>query len=84
MAKPRPKPTVATNNANITDLQKDMEVLRDVHLGHIHDCIHRVEDELKSNKEHFNTRIDKLDSRIFWVLGLTVTTLASVIANMVM
>ena len=78
------KPTVATNNASITDLQKDMEVLRDVHLGHIHDCIHRVEDELKDNKRHFNTRIDRLDNRIFWVLGLTVTTLASVIANMVM
>jgi len=68
----------------IHDLAKEIEVVKDVHLVHIHDCIHRVEDELKSNKEHFNTRIDRLDNRIFWVLGLTVTTLASVIANMVM
>jgi hypothetical protein len=68
----------------IKDLAREIEVVKDVHLAHIHECIHRVEDELKSNKEHFNTRIDKLDSRIFWVLGLTVTTLASVIANMVM
>jgi hypothetical protein len=67
----------------IKDLAREIEVVKDVHLAHIHECIHRVEDELKSNKEHFNTRIDKLDSRIFWVLGLTVTTLASVIANMV-
>ena len=68
----------------IQHLAKEIEVVKDVHLAHIHKCIHRVEDELKSNKEHFNTRIDKLDNRIFWVLGLTVTTLASVIANMVM
>jgi hypothetical protein len=67
----------------IHDLAKEIETVKDVHLAHIHECIHRVEDELKSNKEHFNGRIDKLDSRIFWVLGLTVTTLASVIANMV-
>ena len=67
----------------IKDLAKEIETVKDVHLAHIHDCIHRVEDELKSNKEHFNTRIDKLDNRIFWVLGLTVTTLAGVIANMV-
>jgi hypothetical protein len=68
----------------IHHLAKEIETVKDVHLAHIHECIHRVEDELKSNKEHFNGRIDKLDNRIFWVLGLTVSTLASVIANMVM
>jgi len=67
----------------IKDLAKEIETVKDVHLVHIHDCIHRVEDELKENKEHFNGRLDKLDNRIFWVLGLTVTTLAGIIANMV-
>lgn len=67
----------------IKDLAKEIETVKDVHLVHIHDCIHRVEDELKSNKEHFNTRIDKLDNRIFWVLGLTVSTLVSIIASMI-
>lgn len=67
----------------IKDLAKEIETVKDVHLVHIHDCIHRVEDELKSNKEHFNGRIDKLDNRIFWVLGLTVSTLVSIIASMI-
>ena len=84
MKQAKSKPTVATNHATISDLQKDVEVLRDHSLGHIHDCIHRVEDELKENKRHFNTRIDRLDNRIFWVLGLTVSTLASVIASLIM
>jgi len=76
-------PKSKTEVIEIKDLAKEIETVKDVHLAHIHDCIHRVEDELKSNKEHFNGRIDKLDNRIFWVLGLTVTTLAGVIANMV-
>ena len=76
-------PKTKAEVVEIKDLAKEIETVKDVHLAHIHDCIHRVEDELKSNKEHFNTRIDKLDNRIFWVLGLTVTTLAGVIANMV-
>ena len=67
----------------INDLAKEIDVIKNKHLVHIHDCIHRVEDELKSNKEHFNTRIDKLDNRIFWVLGLTVSTLVSIIASMI-
>ena len=67
----------------IHHLAKEIETVKDVHLTHIHECIHRVEDELKSNKEHFNTRIDKLDNRIFWVLGLTVSTLVSIIASMI-
>ena len=76
-------PKTKAEIVEIKDLAKEIETVKDVHLAHIHNCIHRVEDELKSNKEHFNTRIDKLDNRIFWVLGLTVTTLAGVIANMV-
>jgi hypothetical protein len=76
-------PKTKAEVVEIKELAKEIETVKDVHLAHIHDCIHRVEDELKSNKEHFNTRIDKLDNRIFWVLGLTVTTLAGVIANMV-
>jgi hypothetical protein len=76
-------PKTKAEIVEIKDLAKEIEVVKDVHLTHIHECIHRVEDELKSNKEHFNTRIDKLDNRIFWVLGLTVSTLVSIIASMI-
>ena len=67
----------------INDLAKDIDVIKNNHLAHIHDCIHRVEDEMKSSKEHYNMRLDKLDNRIFWVLGLTVSTLVSIIASMI-
>lgn len=67
----------------IQHLAKEIETVKDVHLVHIHNCIHRMEDELKSSKEHYNGRLDKLDNRLFWVLGLTVSTLVSIIASMI-
>ena len=67
----------------INDLAKDIELIKDNHLQHMAQDIDELKSELKSNKAHFNTRIDRLDNRIFWVLGLTVSTLASVIASMV-
>lgn len=67
----------------INDLAKDIELIKDNHLVHLEESILDLKSEVKDNKEHFNTRIDKLDNRIFWVLGLTVSTLVSIIASMV-
>ena len=67
------------NEAEIIRLQKDVETIRDNHIVHIHDCIHRVEDVMKENKAFFIERMDKLDSKIFWIMGFSVTTMLSVI-----
>jgi len=67
----------------INDLAKDIEQIKDNHLQHMAEDIDELKMELKGNREHFNTRIDRLDNRIFWVLGLTVSTLVSIIASMV-
>ena len=67
----------------INDLAKDIELIKDNHLVHLEESILDLKSEVKDNKDHFNTRIDKLDNRIFWVLGLTVSTLVSIIASMV-
>jgi len=67
----------------INDLAKDIELIKDNHLQHMAEDIDELKMELKSNKTHFNTRMDRLDNRIFWVLGLTVSTLVSIIATMV-
>ena len=50
---------------------------------HLHDCMHRLEDQVKDNRTYFDTRLDKLDNRIFWVLGLTVSTLVAIIGVMI-
>lgn len=49
---------------------------------HIHDCIHRLEDEVKDNRTFFTSRLDRLDTRIWTIMGLVVTTLITVVVEL--
>ena len=61
--------------ATVADLATEIDIIKNNHLAHIHDCIHRVEEDIKDNRKTFNERMDRLDNRIWWIMGLTVTTL---------
>ena len=61
--------------ATVSDLATEIDIIKNNHLAHIHDCIHRVEEDIKDNRKTFNERMDRLDNRIWWIMGLTVTTL---------
>ena len=53
-------------------LKKDVLEIKDNHLAHMKDDIDRIE-----------RKVDKIDNRIWWVLGILVSTqVASMIANM--
>jgi len=64
------------------ELAQEIKVIKENHLTHIHDCIHRIESEVKDQRKYFTNRLDRLDNRIWWVLGMTVTTLVSVMLAM--
>ena len=68
-------------NSRVTtkELHREIELIKDNHLAHIHDCIHRLEEDVKDNRKFFTQRLDRLDNRIWWILGLTVTSLISVL-----
>ena len=54
-------------------LKKDVAEIKDNHLAHMKDDIDRIE-----------RKVDKIDNRIWWILGILVSTqLASMIANMI-
>lgn len=61
------------------ELHREIEIIKDNHLAHIHDCIHRLEEDVKDNRKFFTDRLDRLDNRIWWILGLTVTSLISIL-----
>jgi hypothetical protein len=61
------------------ELHREIELIKDNHLAHIHDCIHRLEEDVKDNRKFFTQRLDRLDNRIWWILGITVTSLISVL-----
>ena len=64
------------------ELANEIKVIKENHLAHIHDCIHRIEEEVKDQRKYFSDKLDRLDNRIWWVLGMTVTTLVSVMLAM--
>ena len=61
------------------ELHREIEIIKDNHLAHIHDCIHRLEEDVKDNRKFFTQRLDRLDNRIWWIFGITVTSLISVL-----
>ena len=63
----------------IHDLAKDIEMIKDNHLAHLADDIHELKSEVKQNKDYFTKKFDKLDNRIWWIMGLTVTTLLAIV-----
>ena len=63
-------------------LHTEIQVIKENHLKHIHDCIHRLDREVKDNRRFFTERLDRLDSRIWWIMGLVVSTLLAVIVEL--
>tara|TARA_B100001057_G_scaffold57748_1_gene51177 strand:- start:3598 stop:3831 length:234 start_codon:yes stop_codon:yes gene_type:complete len=60
------------NDTEIALLKKDVAEIKNNHLAHMKDDIDRIE-----------RKVDKIDNRIWWVLGILVSTqVASMIANM--
>ncbi len=62
-------------------LHREIEIIKDNHLAHIHDCIHRLEEDVKENRKFFTNRLDRLDSRIWWIMGITLTSLISIVIS---
>jgi L-lactate utilization protein LutB len=61
------------NDTEIALLKKDVKEIKDNHLSHMKDDIDRIE-----------RKVDKIDNRIWWVLGVLISTqVASMIANMI-
>ena len=59
-------------DTEIALLKRDVENIRDNHLAHMKQDIDRIE-----------RKVDKIDNRIWWVLGVIISTqVASMIANM--
>ena len=77
MIKTNEKAKVKTMRTNSTDteiaiIKKDIETIRDNHLHHMKEDIDRVE-----------KKVDKIDNRIWWVLGILVAaTVGTMLANM--
>ena len=68
---------------DVVKLYTETEQIKSQHLTHIHDCIHRLEDNIKDNRKFFQGRLDRLDNRIFLILGMVMTTLVTIVGSII-
>ena len=63
----------------INNLAKDIELIKDNHLAHMSDSIDAVKKDVADQRTHFDKRLDRLDNRIYWIMGIAVTTLLGIV-----
>ena len=65
------------------ELHSEIEQIKNNHLAHMAEDIDDLKESVKENKLFFTERLDRLDNRIFWILGLTISTLIAIIGVMI-
>ena len=65
----------AKQRATVGDLANEIDIIKNNHLAHMAQDIDELKDDIKENRKFFTERMDRLDTRIWWIMGLTVTTL---------
>jgi hypothetical protein len=78
----RPQPSV--NNEHKYQLEKihqEIDVIKNNHLVHIAQDIDNLDVALKETKTEIKERFDKLDERLWLVVGLVVTTLVGIVVS---
>ena len=64
------------------ELHKEIEQIKNNHLAHIHKDIDNLWVDVKDNRKYFQERLDRLDSRIWAIVLLSLGTLASTVIGM--
>ncbi len=83
MAQPQRKQTLSVEHQlQLQDLHNEISVIKDNHLHHMQLSMTKLEDDLKETKTEINQRFDKIDERIWWLVGLVVTTLVTIVISM--
>jgi len=65
------------------ELHNEVQQIKNNHLAHMMEDIDDLKESVKENRLFFTERLDRLDNRIFWILGLTISTLIAIIGVMI-
>ena len=60
-------------------LANEIEQIKDNHLAHMADDIEELKEAVKDNRTFFQQRLDRMDNRIWLILGATVSTLVTIV-----
>lgn len=81
MPRPNPQRLSVEHQIQIHELHSEIQTIKDNHLVHIAQDIDKLSAELKDTKDTFDKRFDRLDERLWLVVGLVVTTLVGIVVS---
>lgn len=84
MARPQPQRLSVEHQIQLHELHSEITLIKDNHLVHIAQDIDDLKSELKDTKDTFDKRFDRLDERLWLVIGLVVTTLVGIVVSGIM
>ena len=76
--------TTAELHCEIEQVKKDVDIIKNNHLAHIEKSVSVLKSDVKDNRKYFDDRLNKLDHKIWTLVLLTLGTLASTIASMML
>ena len=79
-----PRVTTAELHCEIEQVKKDIDIIKNNHLSHIENSVIVLQNDVKDNRRYFDDRLNKLDNKIWTLVLLTLGTLASTIAGMML
>ena len=79
-----PRVTTAELHCEIEQVKKDVDIIKNNHLAHIESSVSVLQSDVKDNRKYFDDRLNKLDQKILTLVLLTLGTLASTIAGMML
>lgn len=84
MPRNQPQRLSVEHQIQLHELHSEIQLIKDNHLVHIAQDIDELDHALKETRESFDKRFDKLDERLWVVIGLVVTTLVGIVVSGVM
>ena len=66
------------------ELHREIEIIKSNHLAHIEQDLDNLDTAVKDNRKYFETRLDRLDNRIWGLVLLTISTLGATVAGMML
>jgi hypothetical protein len=77
----RPQPLSVEHQIQLHELHSEITLIKDNHLVHLGQSVEDLKTELKDTKDSFDKRFDRLDERLWLVIGLVVTTLVGIVVS---
>ncbi len=72
-----------TKRVTVKDLHNEIDQIKKNHLAHMADDIDELREAVKDNRTFFQGRLDRLDNRIYMIMGGVGTTLITLLVALV-